>query len=190
MARQGPARLGKAWQGNANNLNFKKMKHILLSRWGYNSKGVDPEKIYRELSIIHDKNNGILPNQVVQVAKSPKSELHKCFDWDNTKASDKWRLHQARQVIKAIRIIKEDVSESPRICYIKIDDKYKSVSTVIMNESEYIQALHYLQSKVEQSEKALRDLMRYAKKDDSEKMTMINLAMEAFSTARKAIEAL
>ena len=39
---------------------------------------------------------------VVLAASSPKSPLHKYFEWNNTKASDQWRLQQARNLVSSI----------------------------------------------------------------------------------------
>jgi hypothetical protein len=39
--------------------------------------------------------------EVVKFARSPKTALHKRFDWDNESAAHKYRLQQARQIIEA-----------------------------------------------------------------------------------------
>lgn len=44
----------------------------------------------------------VTPEIVVSDARSIKSPMHDYFDWDNTKAAAKWRLHQARNLIGAI----------------------------------------------------------------------------------------
>jgi hypothetical protein len=46
----------------------------------------------------------LLPADVVKVARSPSHPLHGRFDWNDTKAAHKWRLHQARDLIASVQI--------------------------------------------------------------------------------------
>ena len=39
---------------------------------------------------------------VVGFARNRKTELHKCFEWDDTKAAEKYRLDQAGEVLRSI----------------------------------------------------------------------------------------
>lgn len=38
--------------------------------------------------------------KVVEVARDKRNPLHDCFTWDNTKAGEQWRLHEARNLIR------------------------------------------------------------------------------------------
>lgn len=60
------------------------------------------QKIREELAEIIEKNNGTMtPEQVVEYAKKNKdSELHAQFDWNDTVAAKKYRLEQARHIIR------------------------------------------------------------------------------------------
>lgn len=54
-----------------------------------------------ELREIERANNGVLlPESVVNRASNPDSALHSAFEWDNTEAARKYRLEQARQLIR------------------------------------------------------------------------------------------
>lgn len=46
----------------------------------------------------------ITPDAVLLDAKSPKSPLHDQFDWDDSTAAKSWRLSQARELIRSIRV--------------------------------------------------------------------------------------
>lgn len=51
------------------------------------------------------KKKGLLKAEdVVAFAKSPKTALHKKFEWDNTKAAHEHRLWQAREMIVHVRV--------------------------------------------------------------------------------------
>jgi len=64
--------------------------------------------IQKELKRITDENNGILlPERVVEEAKVETSPLHDSFNWDNTDAAQKYRVHQARNLIRCTVVYEE-----------------------------------------------------------------------------------
>ena len=65
------------------------------------------EKIGQELSQLGD---AVQPASVVKKARNKKSELHKCFQWDDTKAAEEYRLVQAREVMRSITVVVEDMT--------------------------------------------------------------------------------
>lgn len=57
--------------------------------------------VVNELKRIAAKNGGVLKAEcVVAEARDPDSPLHDSFDWNDTEAASKWRLHQARNIIR------------------------------------------------------------------------------------------
>lgn len=57
--------------------------------------------IKQELEALAEANNGLLhPEKVVEFAKDPATALHSRFEWDDTEAAEKYRVWQARQLIK------------------------------------------------------------------------------------------
>lgn len=61
---------------------------------------MNPEVI-AALEEIRKRNFGILrPVDVVEEARPVKSVLHRYFEWDDTKAAEKYRLDQARELIQ------------------------------------------------------------------------------------------
>lgn len=56
-----------------------------------------------------EKRDGILtPQAVVDEAKSPTCLIHDMFDWNDMSASEKYRLGQARKLIKEVTITYEN----------------------------------------------------------------------------------
>ena len=64
---------------------------------------ITKERIQEILRI--KKQNGLTAENVINEAKKKKNVLHQLFDWNNTEAAEKWRLHQARVFINEIKII-------------------------------------------------------------------------------------
>lgn len=59
--------------------------------------------IVAELKRIAQSNGGVLqPSAVVNAARNTDSPLHSQFEWDDSKASEAWRLQQARQLIRVV----------------------------------------------------------------------------------------
>lgn len=58
-------------------------------------------RVSDELAAIASSNGGVLlPAKVVEFARNPETALHAKFDWNDSEAAEKWRLEQARQVIR------------------------------------------------------------------------------------------
>lgn len=103
----------------------------------------DANKCYQEIQQIGDE---VKPEQVVDRAKDTGSELHKCFDWDDTSAAEKYRLYQARNVIRSLIVVKRDVEEeaSEPIQFRVMmknetnrDSGYKQTVVMVRDEDEY-----------------------------------------------------
>jgi hypothetical protein len=61
--------------------------------------------IHDELLRLAKRNDGVLTAEaVVEAARPESSPLHTAFTWDNDEAAEKWRLHQARNLILKINI--------------------------------------------------------------------------------------
>jgi hypothetical protein len=59
-----------------------------------------------ELELVRKKHRGRLkPEDVVDFARNPKTQLHKCFEWDDTEAAQRFRLMQAREVIRVAVVV-------------------------------------------------------------------------------------
>ena len=96
-------------------------------------------EIAAELDRIAEANGGILiPEDVVESARNPKSILHGEFDWDNNKAAEQWRLQQARQLIRLSVITIGDV-KTRRFFSLKVhrqseDHGYRSTLVILADE--------------------------------------------------------
>ncbi|MDD5358285.1 MAG: hypothetical protein PHX80_04010 [Candidatus Nanoarchaeia archaeon] len=68
----------------------------------------DPDKIGQELEEIGEQ---ISPVEIVKKAKNKYTELYNCFEWDNGKAAEQYRLEQARDIMRSLVIIEERIEE-------------------------------------------------------------------------------
>lgn len=56
-----------------------------------------------ELLAIRSEHGRLTPEAVVQAASAEDHPLHDRFEWDDTTAAHKYRLNQARQLIRVVR---------------------------------------------------------------------------------------
>lgn len=66
-------------------------------------------------------NDGrITPRLVVEDARDPESALHACFEWDDSVAGEKYRIMQARALIRSVPlVIKENRVTIRSVAYVR-----------------------------------------------------------------------
>lgn len=60
------------------------------------------------LQAIRDERGALTPALVVEAARDPEHPLHSRFEWDDTAAAEKWRLEQASQLLRVVRLPAEN----------------------------------------------------------------------------------
>ena len=119
---------------------------MIIAEWSV--KGLfkaDPNAVAEE---IYEIGEEVTPGQVLDKARAEDTELHKCFDWNDETAAEKWRLQTARQVINHLVIKmpeqKED-EQSPRVFY-KVSQEtgsgYQRTEYVVKNINAYQELLN------------------------------------------------
>lgn len=106
----------------------------------------DANECYREISSLEQ----ITPKAILDFAKDEKSELHKCFDWDNDSAAEKYRMIQAGNVIRMLYIVPKNVDTPPvRVLSRTSDTFYQPTRTFVKNQNEYEDLLKRALSELE-----------------------------------------
>lgn len=62
------------------------------------------EKIVSRLLELERDNGRLAPADVVEAARNPESPLHSHFTWDDSEAAEKYRLMQARTLIRTVKL--------------------------------------------------------------------------------------
>ena len=60
--------------------------------------------VQEELQAIYDETGQLTPAVVLDRARDPEHPLHQRFDWDDNQAAERWRLHQAGQLIRSVKV--------------------------------------------------------------------------------------
>ena len=100
----------------------------------------DPQIVYDEIQQIGDKYT---PEQIVDKAKDESTELHKCFEWDDSAAAHKYRLSQAQGIVRCLVLVNEKVEdkELPKVRAIVStnmrENTYEPVKITVRNVDSY-----------------------------------------------------
>lgn len=98
----------------------------------------DAQKCYDECQTLSE----ITPESVLNKARGKKTELHKCFEWDDTVAGEKYRLIQARQIIQHFVIVtpEEEDTEPVKVRSYQVTTQknvYEPTRVIMQKPDEY-----------------------------------------------------
>lgn len=97
----------------------------------------DAQAVASEIAAISENAT---PAQILDKARDSSTELHKCFEWDDSAAAEKYRLDQARHIVRHL-VIRETVREDkpPIRFFFKPEggEGYKQSTIIVRNEDEY-----------------------------------------------------
>lgn len=94
----------------------------------------DAQKVADEIG-----NGKVTPQEVLEKARDVNSELHKCFEWNDSIAAEKYRLQQARSIIiNLVYAPKKEEEQSVRCFSLTSEAKtYQPTKQFLVQEDEY-----------------------------------------------------
>ena len=99
-------------------------------------KANDVGKYFEDL---HNTFGEIDPKVVVEKAREESNLLHNCFEWQDDIAAEKYRIHQARQLIRCVVVVEDDKQIETR-AFVNVSfsegqpNAYHTTSVVLQNE--------------------------------------------------------
>ena len=116
--------------------------------WKFNNLyKADAEKVSKEIESIPNAT----PSRILEYARNENSELHKCFEWDDTVAAEKYRLQQARNIVRNL-VYQEEKKEEPtklRVFYNQSStNTYQPTRVLVRNEDSYKELLMQAKSEL------------------------------------------
>lgn len=92
------------------------------------ARGVDANLVGAEIDALGKRLGkpfrGVTPRDVVDSARELDSPLHPLFEWNDDKAAERWRVHQARNVLNSLRVVvvtEDNRCEGPRISRVSVN---------------------------------------------------------------------
>jgi hypothetical protein len=167
---------------------------IYRLRKGSRVTGIAAEVVGTALAAIQAEQGRLRPDVVVAAATPVDAPLHPAFEWDDESAGHEYRLIQARQLIRAVVVVRDETpDEPPRQVYVHVgaEEGYQPIEYVVTRPDLYELALTELQRRFNSADSALKEL-RDAAADtaDPDRLAAISLAVQAFATVREALSVL
>jgi hypothetical protein len=159
---------------------------------GNTFQGANAQEVGEELERIRVRSGGKLRTEdVVKEARSDNSPLHKMFLWDDEKAAHEHRLQQARQLIRVVVIV-EDQMSSPAFWNVRIklrdsetnEQYYQSAEVVSQSPIEYEAALKTMLRELSSAQSGLEHLRRIAPRG---KKQPVRRALSHVASAQQAL---
>ena len=128
-------------------------------RWKINGLfPVDAQTAGEELARIYDRDGRLTPKSVLDESRDESAPLHSCFEWNDSKAAEAYRLRQAGNIIRALVTV-EARPQDTRPVAIRV---YHSI------KQEGYQPLQYIVTRPDMREEmmqnARRDLLNFRSK--------------------------
>ena len=80
-------------------------------------------------------------SNLVEASRPKDAPLHKEFEWNNTKAAEEWRKHQARNIIHSLVLVTEPGTDAEGVrAFFKIETRasnYESIVAIVQQEDKY-----------------------------------------------------
>jgi hypothetical protein len=85
------------------------------------SQPVSAETAGKEFERLEQKHGHISPKLVLDESRSEKAPLHKCFEWNDNVAAEKYRLSQAGLLIRSLTVIIDEHEQTePVRAYVNV----------------------------------------------------------------------
>ena len=122
LARYGESRQGGEWHGLAGTARLGRVNRAtarrgmarqakrkgsgqMVYRWKVEKYQVDAQSAGEELQRIEQKYGGLRPYEIVTESRPETAPLHSCFLWDEREAAERYRLEQARELLRNIVVV-------------------------------------------------------------------------------------
>ena len=144
------------------------------------------------------RDERMLTGAVVEAARPCDAPLHPAFSWDDSVAGEKWRRHEARNLIRSVMVVTTDTetgTEESHTVYVSVnkgkDAYYDKATVVVQSIDAYASAIENLHSKITAARAALADLQAVARdQPDPNRAMLAGVIAQAFATASQALSQL
>ena len=80
----------------------------MVYQWKGRKYAVSANIVGKEVEQIEKNQGEVTSKSLVDAARPEDSALHKLFEWDDAKAAESYRLHEAGKILCALSIVRED----------------------------------------------------------------------------------
>lgn len=92
-----------------------------------------------------EKTVGLSAQTLLDANRDKDAPLHSCFEWNNKKAAEEYRLYQSRHIINCLcyKVDEGEKKEPLRVFFniTRADNNYESLNVILSEEDKYRQLL-------------------------------------------------
>lgn len=130
-------------------------------------QGLPADVAAAELENVRKTSGELIPENVVNAARSKTNPLHLAFEWDDSIAGQRFRLHQASQLTRSITIVRETYEQPFRyFTLVRGDDQprasYLPTEVVVQRSDLYEDGLARLKRELTGAQKSVQELIMLA----------------------------
>ena len=105
----------------------------MIYKWKISKYNIDAQEAGEELERIRNKYGELSACDIVEESQHKNAVLHNCFEWRNDVAAQKYREHQAQELIRNIVVeaVQDKEVNPPIRAYVKIQGDYKPIQEVV-----------------------------------------------------------
>lgn len=161
--------------------------------------GVSADVAGNELHRIATEHGHLSSELVVEEARPESAALHPAFEWDDSVAGERYRVHQASTLVRAVVVVPPEKSEAPEhrayvLTTVEQEPRpvYVDAAKVVNSPSMFADAISRLERKLNELQRSVEELQSLAAQSgaEPERMARIGLAMKALEAAGAAVAGL
>tara|TARA_R100000458_G_C8277613_1_gene253206 strand:- start:3795 stop:4382 length:588 start_codon:yes stop_codon:yes gene_type:complete len=190
LVRAGIGVAGWDWSTQARTGYFYHQLFFSMTNYQFKSghyvSGVGPQDAGEELERINNKYGKTTPADVVDESRPDDAVLHPAFEWDDEIAAEEHRKTQARQLIRAVRIVNPEKGEQPAYVHVNVVKAYLPSHQVAASPDLFHDARNAAIRRLHEAQRSLDELEQIAEGDRrgpvQEAIKHINKGTEALSS--------
>lgn len=98
---------------------------------------VDAQTAGTELERIYATHGRLEPSDIVDESRDEQAPLHRCFEWNDAAAAEKYRQSQAANIIRSIVTVQETERGPQEVrSYVHVQTGYQPISVVVNSEEQ------------------------------------------------------
>lgn len=149
-----------------------------------------------ELERIAERDGEIRTATVVDEARPDDAPLHPVFEWDDEIAAESYRRHQARHLIRSVRVIERRAEQRDPVVipfvHVRSHDGriaggYQSLAVVAKDPDLFQRALLPALQKSLAAEQAVAELRAVAESEPESVMARLAVSLEALSMVKSTL---
>lgn len=91
---------------------------------------------------LEEKHGKVTPRIILEASKKANAPLHSCFEWDDTKAAEKYRESQAAAILRNLTVtvetVEEETPKTVRAFVRATEEKHSYISIVAAMNNEQL----------------------------------------------------